>query len=132
VIGLDTNVLVRYVVQDDPQQSELAGCLIETECTPESPGFVSNLVLVELAWVLRGAYDFEKSVVVSVLRQILQTAELMVEEPGLAWAALTEFEQGKADLADCLIGYGNYARGCSRTYTFDRKAAQGRHFELLD
>ncbi len=131
MIGLDTNVLVRYVVQDDPQQSEVAGRLIEGQCTPDSPGYVSTVVLAELVWVLRDAYEYEKGIVVSVVRQILQTAELTVEEPALAWAALTEFEQDAADFGDCLISHGNHARGCNRTYTFDEKAARGRHFERL-
>ncbi len=131
MIGLDTNVLVRYVVQDDAQQSEAAGRLIEGQCTPDSPGYVSTVVLAELVWVLRDAYEYEKGIVVSVIRQILQTSELAVEERALAWAALTEFEQGAADFADCLVSHGNHARGCDRTYTFDRKAARGRYFELL-
>ncbi len=130
MIGLDTNVLVRYVVQDDPEQSEAASRLIEGQCTRDSPGYVSTLVLAELVWVLRGAYRYDKLIVVSVLRQVLQTVELSVEDPTLAWAALSDFESGDADFADCLIGHGNYDAGCSCTYTFDRKAAQGRHFEL--
>ena len=67
MIGLDTNVLVRYVVQDDPRQSKAAGCLIEGRCTPDSPGYVSTVVLAEFAWGLRGAYEYEKGIVVSVL-----------------------------------------------------------------
>ena len=131
MIGLDTNVLIRYVVQDDPRQSEAAGRLIEGRCTPDSPGYVSTMVLGEIARVLRGGYEYEKGIVVSVLRQILQTAELAVEKPALAWAALIEFEQGAADFADCLVSHGNHGQGCSQTYTFDRKAARGRYFELL-
>lgn len=129
--GLDTNVLVRYVVQDNPEQAEAAERLIEGRCTRESPGFVSGLVLAELVWVLRGAYGYEKDVVVSVLRQILQTAELVVDDPALAWAALSDFETGPADFADCLIGQGNHAAGCTVTFTFDKKAGQSRYFELV-
>lgn len=131
MIGLDTNVLVRYVIQDDPAQAEAAGQLIESQCTPESPGLVSVIVLSELVWVLRGAYGYDKSVVVSVLRQVLQTAELAVEDPGLAWSALADFERTNADFADCLIGHRNHAAGCAETYTFDKKAAHGRYFEMV-
>jgi predicted nucleic-acid-binding protein len=81
--------------------------------------------------VFRGAYGYDKSVVVSVLRQILQTAELAVEDPGLAWPALVDFERTNADFADCLIGHRNHAAGCTETYTFDKKAAQGRYFEMV-
>ena len=89
------------------------------------------LVLSEIVWVLRSAYGHDKAVVVSVLRQILQTAELAVDDPTLAWAVLTDFEQGSADFADVLIGHGNHAAGCDVTFTFDRKAGQGRYFELI-
>ena len=124
-------MLVRYVEQDDPEQAEAAAHLIEGRCTRESPGYVSALVLSEIVWVLRSAYGHDKAVVVSVLRQILQTAELAVDDPTLAWAVLTDFEQGSADFADVLIGHGNHAAGCDVTFTFDRKAGQGRYFELI-
>ncbi len=132
MIGLDTYVLVRYVVQDDVEQAEAAGRLIEGQCTRELPGWVSSIVLAELVWVLRGAYGYDKGVIVSVVRQILQTAELTVEAPALAWAALGDFENSRADFADCLIAHGNHAAGCSATYTFDKKAVQGRYFEMVD
>ena len=131
MIGLDTNVLVRYVTQDDPEQAEAAGQLIEGQCTPKSPGLVSVVVLSEVVWVLRGAYDYDKSVVVSVLRQIPQTAELAVEDPGVAWSALADFERTNADFVDCLIGHSNHAAGCTETYTFDKKSAPGRYFEMV-
>ena len=93
MIGLDTNVLVRYVVQDDPEQAQVANRLIEGQCTRESPGFVSGLVLAELVWVLLGAYGYDKKIVISVLRQILQTGELTVDNPTLIWAALSDFKK---------------------------------------
>ena len=132
MIGLDTNVLVRYVVQDDPEQADAATRLIENRCTPEEPAFISSLVLAELAWVLRGPYRYPKSMVADVLRQILRTVEFIGEEPAVAWAALAEFESGAADFADCWIGHCNHARGCARTYTFDVKAARAAHFTLAD
>ena len=131
MIGLDTNVLVRYIVQDDRRQTEAAVRLIEGRCTAQTPGYVNVPVLVELAWVLAAAYRYERSVVASVIRQVLRTAEFMVEERESAWSALREFEAGGADFADCLIACRNHARGCTRTYTFDRGAARGRHFALV-
>ena len=77
------------------------------------------------------AYRYEKPVVASVIRQILRTAEFAVEERATAWSALREFEAGAADFADCLIAHRNHARGCTRTYTFDRSAARGRYFALV-
>jgi predicted nucleic-acid-binding protein len=94
-------------------------------------GLVSVVVLSEVVWVLRGAYDYDKNVVVSVLRQILQAAELAVEDPAVAWSALADFERTNADFADFLIGHGNHASGCTETYTFDKKAAHGRYFEIV-
>ncbi len=131
MIGLDTNVLVRYIVQDDPEQAAAVVRLIEGRCTAQSPGFVSVPVLVELVWVLTTAYRHGKDVVIPVMRQILRTAEFTVEDRDTVLAALREFESGAADFADCLIAHRNHARGCTRTYTFDRRAARGNHFALV-
>ena len=131
MIGLDTNVLARYIVQDDPEQSDAATRLIESRCTAQSPGWVGVTVLVELVWVLATAYRYERAVVASVIRQLLRTNELIVEDRETAWTALREFEAGSADFADCLISHRNHANGCTQTCTFDRRAARGRHFELV-
>ena len=128
MIGLDTNVLVRYIVQDDPGQSAAAERLIEGRCTAQAPGHVSVIVLVELVRVLTSAYDYGKAAVIPVIRQLLRTAEFTVEDRPTVWAALREFESGGADFADYLIAHRNHARGCTRTYTFDLRAARGRHF----
>ena len=131
MIGLDTNVLVRYIVQDDPEQGRAAGELIESQCTAQEPGYVSVPVLLELVWVLAGHYDYDKSVVASVIRQILRTAEFTVEDHDVIGIALREFESDNGDFADCVIAQRNHAHGCKRTYTFDRKAGRGRHFALV-
>ena len=128
MLGLDTNVLVRYIVQDDPDQATAAERLIEGCCTAQAPGYVSVLVLVELVWVLTSAYEYEKAAVIPVVRQLLRTAELAVEDRRTVWAALREFESGGADFADYLIAHRNHARGCTQTCTFDLRAARGRHF----
>lgn len=124
MIGLDTNVLVRYIVQDDAAQSAVAGQLIEGACTTEAPGRVDTVVLCELVWVLESAYGYSRGIVARVLRQILSTAELSVEAPHLAWAALRTYEQDHADFADYLIGARNREAGCTATYTFDKRAAR--------
>lgn len=128
MIGLDTNVLVRYIVQDDPEQARAATRLVESACTEQSPGYISVVVLVELVWVLAAAYDYERDVIASVLGQILRTTEFTVEDGDLAWNALREFEEGNAGFADYLLARRNRSSGCSTTFTFDRKAAKGRHF----
>lgn len=131
MIGLDTNVLVRYIVQDDPEQSAAVTRLIEDRCTTRSPGYVSVPVLMELLWVLTSAYGHEKAAVIPVVRQLLRTAEFAVEDRQTVWSALREFAAGSADFADYLIAHRNHAHGCTRTYTFDRRAARGSHFALL-
>ena len=131
MIGLDTNILIRYIVQDDAAQAPAATRLIENRCTQQTTGFVSIVVLVELVWVLAAAYEYKKSVIASVIGQILRTTEFTVEDGESVWLALREFESGNADFADCLIGSRNHSRGCETTFTFDRKAAKGRHFALV-
>ena len=131
MIGLDTNVLVRYIVQDDVEQAAAATRLIETRCTQQATGYVSVVVLLELIWVLAGAYEYDKSVVASVVGQVLRTTEFTVEDGELVWLALRDFESGGADFADCLIAHRNHSRGCETTFTFDRKAAKRRYFSLV-
>jgi len=124
MIGLDTNVLVRYLVQDHPQQALQATQVIERSCTRETPGRVALLVLCELVWVLRGAYGYEKRVVVEVLERILMTDALAIEQEDVAWRALGSFKAGAADFADYVIVHANEQAGCERTVTFDGKLAQ--------
>ena len=121
MIGLDTNILVRYIVRDDPAQTDAATRLIESHCTAEIPGFVSLIVLVELVWVLSRGYRYDKTIVVTVLRKILAASELIVEASPLVWTALSDFEKDNADFSDYLIAHQNKTAGCNLTYSFDRK-----------
>jgi predicted nucleic-acid-binding protein len=124
MIGLDTNVLVRYLTQDDPDQAVRAGQIIETCCTKDEPGLVSLVVLCELVWVLRGAYGYEKQLVIEVLDQIMAISELQVEAEDIARSSLTAFRRGPADFADYVIVISNRARGSTVTYSFDKKLAE--------
>ena len=121
MIGLDTNVLVRYVTQDDPVQSAKASELIES-LTTVSPGFVSLVSILELVWVLQSCYQSAKSDVVMVLETLLRTRELTVEHAEIIWQALRKFVANKADFADCLIERCAHAAGCEYTATFDLNA----------
>jgi len=123
MIGLDTNVLVRYLTQDDPEQAARAGRIIETCCTKYEPGLVSLIVLCELVWVFCGAYGYEKKLVIEVLEQILAISELQVEAEDTARSALAAFRQGPADFADYVIIVSNRAQGGTVTYSFDQKLA---------
>lgn len=132
MIGLDTNVLVRYIVQDDPAQAARAGALIERSCTTEEPGRIDAVVLCELVWVLEGAYGYGRDIIARVLRQLLSTAELTVDSPHLAWPALRAYERDGADFADYLIGARNRESGCTTTYTFDKRAAKSEWHQAVD
>jgi predicted nucleic-acid-binding protein len=121
MIGLDTNVLVRYITQDDPEQAARATRLIETRCSSASPGRVALIVLCELAWVLRRAYGCSKPQVVAVLDQILVTAELTIENDGVAFQALDAYREGPADFSDYLLALSNRDAGCETTYSFDTR-----------
>lgn len=131
MIGLDTNVLIRYVVQDDAVQAAAATRLIESQCSGDAPGFISHLVLVELCWVLGRGYGYDRKVQASVIYALLMTAELCVQESESVWLALRLFEKGSADFADYLIGQINKDEGCETTWTFDRKAAKSSLYQLL-
>ena len=123
MIGLDTNVLVRYVSQDDPVQSPKATALIES-LTAEEPGFIAMVSVVELVWVLQSCYRATKSEIVAVLETLLRTRELVVERAEVMWQALRRFSGSNADFADCLIERCAHAAECEYTVTFDSKAAK--------
>jgi len=124
MIGLDTNVLVRYITHDDADQAAIANCLIESACTKRRPGRVCQIVLYELVWVLSRAYGYEKAQVVPVIDQILMSAELDVESEPLAREALAAWREATADYSDYLILLANRAAGCELTYSFDRRLAR--------
>ncbi|NWB32024.1 PIN domain-containing protein [Pseudomonas gingeri] len=123
MIGLDTNVLVRYVAQDDPIQSAKASALIES-LSVASPGFITLVSVVELVWLLQSCYQSEKSEIIVVLETLLRTRELKVERAEIVWQALRSYTEVKADFADCLIERSAHAAGCEYVATFDSKAAK--------
>ena len=124
MIGLDANVLVRFLTQDDPEQAARANNLIEANCSRYEPGRISMVVLCELTWILTGAYGYEKKLVVQVLELILASRELSVENEDIVRSALTAFRRGKADFADYVIVFSNRNAKCESTYSFDRKLAK--------
>ena len=131
MIGLDTNVLVRHLVQDDPGQSRKATQLITKQCTRDDPGFINRVVLCELVWVLESAYGYSKDTIVAVLDKLLRTSQLKIEDVQAAWTAFRMYQKGKADFADCLLGTTNRIGGCERTVTFDQSASKLQGFQLL-
>ena len=130
--GIDTNVLVRYITRDHPDQYSAAKEHLESHCTKEAPGYVSVIVLCELAWVLSRAYDADQNDIAQIIDQILRTRQLQVEQRDQVRSALSEYIEQEADFADCLIGQLNRSNGADETVTFDQNAAHLRHWRELD
>ncbi|MBI3512955.1 MAG: type II toxin-antitoxin system VapC family toxin [Proteobacteria bacterium] len=123
MIGLDTNVLVRYLVQDEPIQSKQAARLIEHSCTADAPGWINLVVLCELVWVLTSGYGYTRDAIADVLAKLLQVTELLIEADDAVVSALQLYRSSKVDFADALIGIRNRQVGCEITATFDRAAS---------
>lgn len=130
MIGLDTNVLVRYVLQDDPRQSPRANRLIES-LSADAPGFVPVVALVELAWVLGAGYKLPRAQLAAVLEALLRSKELVIDRADLVMQALARFSTGSADFADALIERMAAAAGCATTMTFDQGAAKATGMSLV-
>lgn len=130
MIGLDTNVLVRYIAQDDSKQSPKATRLIES-LTADAPGYVSVVSVVELVWVLTGCYALTRNEIYEVLETLLRTKEIIVEHADIVWKALRLFKEGKAEFADCLIERSANEAGCNYTATFDRDAVKHCGMQLI-
>ena len=131
MIGLDTNILVRYIVQDNIRQAKRATELIESMCTADDPGFINLVVICEICWVLASGYKYDREIIASIIRNMLTSVELMVEESETVWRSLSAFEKGQAGLADYIIGSHNQTKHTTTTYTFDRKAAKHQSLTLL-
>jgi len=129
--GIDSNILVRYIVQDDIEQARKATRLIESKCNVQSPGYINIIVLCELVWVLKRAYGYKKRVIVDVLSTLLSVQEIRVERSAEVSIALEAFASGKADFVDYLIAVINNQKGCDFTYTLDGAAAQYKGFKKL-
>ena len=122
MIGLDTNVLVRYLAQDDRAQSAAATSVIEKQCTAEAPGFVGLVVLAEVIWVSESSYGASRAEVAEIVKRVLSIRQLTVQDAEVVWQALRQFESGRADFADCLILRSAEAAGCQKTVSFDKRA----------
>ena len=131
MIGLDTNVLVRYIAQDDSKQSPQATNLMES-LTADAPGYVSIVSVVELVWVLTGCYALTRSEVCEVLETLLRTKEIIVANADTVWKALRLFKEINADFADCLTDRSANEAGCNYTTTFDRDAAKHCGMQLIE
>jgi len=122
MISLDTNVLVRYAIRDDPRQTQLADALIDS-LTPADPGLVTHIVLVELWWVLTRSYNKTPQQTAAFIDRLLDVQTIQTQDPDLVAQALAAVTDRRADFADALIVAISAAQGCSQVKTFDAKAA---------
>jgi predicted nucleic-acid-binding protein len=122
MIGLDTNILVRYVTQDHAAQSAAAAKVVDS-LSSESPGFLSLVVIAELVWVLQFSYSFKKHQIEHVVERLLRSKELVVERAEVVSQALRKFRVSRANFADCLIERCGHAAECQYLLTFDKDAA---------
>ncbi|HXQ40891.1 MAG TPA: type II toxin-antitoxin system VapC family toxin [Candidatus Udaeobacter sp.] len=130
MIGLDTNVLVRYLAQDDPVQSAKATKLIERHLSEDNPGFVGVVAMVETAWVLERAYGLDGRDIAAAIERTLQVDVLVVEREQDVFTAMTALKEGRGSFADALIAALGISAGCSYTLTFDRRALRLSGFAL--
>ena len=122
MIGLDTNVLVRFLVRDDEMQFARARRLLQREVGKGEPVLINLLVLLETEWVLRSRYALSKSEIVGAFSGLLDAAELLFEDEASLEQALYTWKDSSAQFADCLIGARNWALECRATASFDNKA----------
>jgi predicted nucleic-acid-binding protein len=124
MLGIDTNVLVRFLVQDDDAQFDKARKLIKREIAAGRRVFVNQLVLMETEWVLRSRYAVPKNQIVAAISGLLDAADIQFEDEPVIEEALFIWKEATADFADCLIGAKNRRMGCQVTVTFDVKASK--------
>lgn len=124
MLGIDTNVLVRFLVRDDEAQFEKARKLIKREVAAGNRVFISQLVLLETEWVLRSLYSLPKGQIIEALSGLLDATDVRFEDEPAIEEALFSWKEASADFADCLIGARNLRLGCRATATFDTKASK--------
>jgi predicted nucleic-acid-binding protein len=131
VIGLDTNVIVRYLAQDDVRQAAVATRLIEGSLSAEARGFVSIVTLAEVVWVIASNYRAARAAVADIVEGLLTAPQLAIEKADVIWRALRAFRESKADFSDAVIVELGRDAGCAKTVTFDRETAAHPGFEAL-
>ncbi len=132
MIGIDTNVIVRYLTQDDKVQSDKATKLLDKYAGKNNAIFIDNIVICELIWVLERGYKYSKSKIIEVLNEILLTLEFNFEDQKILWLSVEEYSKSNADFSDILIGKLNNSKSCVSTYTFDVKSSTLPTFTLVE
>ena len=131
MIGLDTNVLVRFLVKDEPRQAAKATAYMYEACSRNESLWLSHIVLCELVWVLESAYNHPKAAILDVLERLLLTQQFAVERKDDVWAAIEQYRNQAGDFSDHLLGRRNRSSGCEYTVTFDQSLKRSSLFRLL-
>ena len=132
MVGIDTNVLIRYLLQDDAEQSVVANEFFETKISALEKGFVCSVVLCEVVWVLRRSYAVERHAIAEILSRLLSLDRIEVEHEECAIRAVSDFAEGTADFSDYYLARVNKEKHhAATTVTFDKNAAQSDLFRLL-
>ncbi len=130
--GIDTNVLVRYLTDDDPKQSPLARELIQGAEDEGERLYINTIVVCELCWTLRGKrYGYDRPTIAAALVKMLDARVFEFESRSLVARATEAYRLGRADFADYLIGLANDRAGCEKTATFDRRLESLGEFAIL-
>jgi predicted nucleic-acid-binding protein len=130
MIGLNTNILVRYIAQDDAVQSPIATRIIESRLSEERPDFISLVTIAETVWVLDRFYGISAAAIAAVVERILQTDVFLIQNEQEVFTAVVALKTGAGSFSDALIGALGRRAGCAATLTFDRKALRLKDFEL--
>ena len=131
MIGLDTNVLVRYIMQDDPRQSPKATAIVDS-LEGGGSAYITLVSMVELVWVLTASFELTRAQVSQVVDGIIRTKQFKIENADQVIRALRVFKLGRSDFADCLIERSANSAGCVKTITFDVKASRHAGMTLID
>ena len=131
MIGIDSNVLVRYITQDDPAQARVATDFLEKHLSAEDPGFIPGVVLAELIWVLEDLYSVKKAELLDIVEKLSRARQLIFEHADVVPRALHTYRSASCGLVDCLIAEIAASEGCEHVVTFDRKAARSSGFRTV-
>jgi predicted nucleic-acid-binding protein len=130
VIGIDTNVLVRYFIEDDPDQSRLTDSFFRSLSSAD-PGWISQATILEFAWIMKSVRRLDRKTIATMMGKLTMLDSIVVERADIVDKALQWYRNGNAEFAVCLIAASGRAAGCAKTVTFDKIAARDAGMELL-
>ncbi len=131
MVGLDTNIVLRYLLQDDPEQTAQVNHIIDDELSLKNPGFLSLPTVLELVWVLRSVFKQNPNQITTHLEHLLGAESFVIQNEQEVFEAMYALKRGLGEFEDALIGAVNRWAGCSHTYTFDRRASRLPQFRVV-